>query len=76
MERADLNAVLLNWGNSATTSELGDLTGDGTVGQPDLNAVLLNWGATSEPGNTPVPEPAGLCFVAGLGLLGRRRVRD
>ena len=78
ISQADLDAVLLNWGNTTATWATGDLTGDNFVSQADLDAVLLNWGDTV---GTPslgavetIPEPGTLVLLGGAGLaLVRRR---
>ena len=42
--QADLDAVLLNWGDFGKCYTEGDLDGNGQVAQSDLDLVLLNWG--------------------------------
>ncbi|MEM7625113.1 MAG: peptidoglycan-binding domain-containing protein [Planctomycetota bacterium] len=75
--QSDLNAVLLNWGDTNAGWATGSFDGDGAVGQADLNAVLLNWGAAGL-ANAAVPEPVGpatvLTLTAAMGL--RRRAHD
>ena len=70
VEQADLDLVLLNWGQTLTTpAEIGwvrDLP-VGPVDQAELDGVLLNWGnaAGSSLVSTSggVPEPAGVVLI-------------
>jgi hypothetical protein len=73
VDQADLDLVLLNWGETlASPAELGwvnDLP-DGLVDQAELDGVLLHWGsAASTLANSNVPEPSAallllVCCVA------------
>jgi hypothetical protein len=73
VDQADLDLVLLNWGETlASPAELGwvnDLP-DGIVDQAELDGVLLNWGsAASSLATASVPEPSAAvlllaCLVA------------
>jgi hypothetical protein len=77
VEQADLDLVLLNWGQDGTTPPEGwtnDLP-SGTIDQAELDSVLLNWGNTAGAG--AVPESASLWLllvgaISALGLLRRR----
>ena len=77
VEQGDLDAVLQNWGDQATTHGVswvsGDLNGNGQVEQGDLDMVLQNWGDTSAPDfrGFVVPEPAAAFVLLGACLLGR-----
>jgi hypothetical protein len=66
VEQADLDLVLLNWGQAAA-SVPGDWV-SGSVDQDELDGVLLNWGATNggQAGLATIPEPATwiLCVLA------------
>lgn len=76
---SDLNIVLSNWNQTVTPGSptLGDVNGDGFVGLLDLNEILNFWntGTHLVPINntTPIPEPAGLGMLIGLGVLVRGR---
>jgi hypothetical protein len=71
VEQADLDLVLLNWGNAAAlappiwTSNLPT----GTIDQDELDGVLLNWGVTKEANSAAVPEPSTAAIVIGCLLL-------
>jgi probable HAF family extracellular repeat protein len=75
VDQADLDLVLLNWGEMLDVpAELGwvnDLP-VGSIDQAELDGVLLNWGSTVALGSTAgVPEPSTLVLlltVAGLGM--------
>ena len=69
--RGDLDAVLMDWGNSPPLLSYTDPSGDDLVGQGDLDIVLSNWGK----GTSPVPEPATLSLLTlgGLALMRRKR---
>ncbi len=73
VEQADLDLVLLNWGEDVTTPPAGwtaDLP-SGIVDQAELDGVLLNWGARAAAAAvTAVPEPATAVLLAlGLAIL-------
>jgi hypothetical protein len=79
VEQADLDLVLLNWGQDGTTPPGGwvqDLPA-GPIDQAELDGVLLNWGSQAAlPGGSAIPEPGGLLVVTLLLLpLGARRIR-
>lgn len=69
VEQADLDLVLLNWGNTLDDPRALGWTNDlpiGTIDQEELDKVLLNWGSTiAAVGTASVPEPG----TAALGLL-------
>ncbi|MEM8496187.1 MAG: endonuclease [Planctomycetota bacterium] len=69
IDQADLNAVLNNWGQTATWVT-GDFDLSGSVDQADLNAVLNNWGASGSPSfdGFAVPEPTATLLMAVLWL--------
>jgi hypothetical protein len=72
VEQADLDLVLLNWGQAAA-SVPGDWV-SGSVDQEELDGVLLNWGLSAPASvGAVVPEPAAwlLCMIA-VALLPRR----
>ncbi|MEL7088093.1 MAG: PEP-CTERM sorting domain-containing protein, partial [Planctomycetota bacterium] len=77
---ADLDLVLLNWGDNVLPAgfDTAGLPGggpfDGLVSQNELDGVLLNWGDGSPPTVNAIPEPgvAGL-LIAGMVGLRRRR---
>ena len=68
VEQADLDLVLLNWGDVLISpGELGwtnDLPA-GPIDQEELDGVLLNWGnsAAALGGSASVPEPGTLALV-------------
>jgi outer membrane protein assembly factor BamB len=65
VEQADLDQVLLNWGDSATPPPAG-WTGDlpaGQIDQDELDGVLLNWGKSSDVVSTAIPEPSGIAIA-------------
>ncbi|MEM7626648.1 MAG: PEP-CTERM sorting domain-containing protein [Planctomycetota bacterium] len=76
VSQADLNLVLLNWGD--TTLPAGWLAADQfdgvAISQNELDGVLLNWGEGTPPSLTPIPEPTALSliFIGVFGLSGRR----
>ena len=72
--QGDLDLVLLNWGNGASTlpaTWINQRPTEGTVDQVELDGVLLNWGNSSPfRGGASVPEPstfALLLLAAGIG---------
>lgn len=75
VSQADLDLVLLNWGDTVTAgvAGLGDGTGDGFISQGDLDLVLLNWGDGTPPVlSIPEPATAGLLLMGALALIRRR----
>ncbi|MEM1446821.1 MAG: peptidylprolyl isomerase [Planctomycetota bacterium] len=78
VDQGDLNLVLSNWGQTASSLDVGLYGfGPGPVDQTALNAVISNWGTSAQPNLTlvDVPEPAaGLALLAAGGAaLARRR---
>jgi len=78
VEQADLDLVLLHWGEDAAAVPGTWFRGSptGTVDQNELDAVLLNWGnslpiAATGAANQAVPEPKAsvLCLVCLVALL-------
>jgi hypothetical protein len=79
VEQADLDLVLLNWGNAFSdvpAAWVSQRPTSDNVDQSELDSVLLHWGATSPVGAASIvaaiPEPSSLwlvCFAA-LGLVG------
>jgi hypothetical protein len=69
VDQADLDAILLGWGQDVLPAHLGsgDLDGSARVDQADLDRVLLNWGRSGIPSaaGTAIPEPTNLCLLAG-----------
>jgi len=74
VDLTDLSALAFNWGATAGASwRDGDFDGDGDVDLTDLSSLAFNWDQTAA--GAPVPEPAGLAFLAAGGLAGLRRRR-
>jgi hypothetical protein len=80
VEQADLDLVLLNWGQAGVPAAwLNDLP-SGNIDQEELDGVLLNWGNMAGAITASVPEPATwlLCLLAPAPILAfsarRRRV--
>lgn len=69
IEQGDLDAVLLNWGQTGRTWGTGEMSGNGQVEQSDLDGILLNWGVStsygtgSEPSLVSAPDDLGLDLV-------------
>jgi hypothetical protein len=79
VEQADLDLVLLNWGQPGVPNGwINDLP-EGNIDQAELDGVLLNWGnmaALSLGGAAGVPEPAtALVALLCLPLLAMRARR-
>lgn len=78
VSQADLDLVLLNWGDSSVPAEwLAADQFDGVqVSQNELDGVLLNWGDGTPPSVTTIPEPS-VAALLGLGAatMLRRRQR-
>lgn len=78
VSQADLDLVLLNWGNSTAPADLNEsaLPGggpfDGQISQNELDGVLLNWGDGAPP-SVEIPEPASLTILAATLAFTRRR---
>ncbi|MEM7627521.1 MAG: hypothetical protein AAF333_18140 [Planctomycetota bacterium] len=70
VSQADLDLVLLNWGNSVIPAAwLATEQFDGVlVGQNELDGVLLNWGDGTPPAFSLIPEPSSLTVIAVLAL--------
>jgi hypothetical protein len=84
VEQADLDLVLLNWGDTladpAAIGWVNDLP-DGAIDQAELDNVLLNWGNMPMMGSAAsVPEPAawalGLLASAAMLLMHRTQRRS
>lgn len=75
VSQADLDLVLLNWGETVVPAEwLATDQFDGVqVSQNELDGVLLNWGNGTPPSANAIPEPASLTLIAGIGLFLRTR---
>jgi hypothetical protein len=70
VEQADLDLVLLNWGQPGVPEGWVNNLPEGNIDQAELDGVLLNWGNTGAVGAGSVPEPstwALILVVAGLG---------
>jgi len=79
VSQVDLDILLNDWGHSgeAITDPRADVNGDGFVGQGDLDTVLDYWGqGTPAMEGGPIPEPGSLPLlgIAGMFLLGRKRL--
>jgi hypothetical protein len=63
VEQADLDLVLLNWGDQTPPAPSGWLVDlpSGAIDQAELDGVLLNWGATA---SSSSPEPSTLALIA------------
>jgi hypothetical protein len=80
VEQADLDLVLLNWGQAETPNGWVNDLPEGNVDQAELDGVLLNWGNSAEVAAASVPEPTtwamGLVLFAAAmtaALVGRGR---
>lgn len=79
VSQADLDLVLLNWGETAVPADFdeGSLEGggpfDGLLSQNELDGVLLNWGNGASPMTVPEPGSLALLTLAGAASLTRRR---
>ena len=83
VSQADLDLVLLNWGDTTLPAGLDEsaLDGgfDGLISQNELDGVLLNWGdGTPPPPANAIPEPAtaALMLVSLLPVRRRRGGKD
>ena len=76
VSQADLDLVLLNWGDATTPAEwlaIDQFDGD-LVSQNELDGVLLNWGDGTPPALTiPAPSTAISLLAGGALLITRRR---
>jgi hypothetical protein len=76
VEQADLDLVLLNWGNATVPPPAGwvsDLP-EGQVDQDELDGVLLHWGNAAEQvsaASIPEPAAAALTLICACLMLGR-----
>ncbi|MEM7627105.1 MAG: PQQ-dependent sugar dehydrogenase [Planctomycetota bacterium] len=77
VSQADLNLVLLNWGNNSLPPDwvATDQFDGGLIGQNELNDVLLNWGDGTPPvpAGAAVPEPGTVVIVLFGALVAVRR---
>jgi hypothetical protein len=62
VEQADLDLVLLNWGQTGVPGGWFNDLPQGTIDQAELDGVLLNWGDTSAP--VSAPESTSLVLLA------------
>jgi hypothetical protein len=71
VEQADLDLVLLNWGQPGVPGGWVHDLPEGTIDQAELDGVLLNWGNEATLGNSSdVPEPrSALLLLAGTVLV-------
>jgi hypothetical protein len=72
VEQADLDLVLLNWGQAGTPNGWTNDLPEGDIDQEELDGVLLNWGNAGSV--AAVPEPSTLILLVSLAacaLLGR-----
>jgi hypothetical protein len=77
VEQADLDLVLLNWGQSGVPGGwINDLP-EGNIDQAELDGVLLNWGNMAgrslATGNVPEPGTLLLLLLAVTAIAARRR---
>jgi hypothetical protein len=65
VEQADLDLVLLNWGNQTPPIPSGWIVDppSGAIDQGELDGVLLNWGATATGAHTPEPSTIALATL-------------
>jgi hypothetical protein len=69
----DFNRLAANFGSTGTWWKHGDFNFDGNVNLADFNLLAANFGQSAAP--TSVPEPAGVCAVAGLMVASMARRR-
>lgn len=79
VSQADLDLVLLNWGQAGAPPPNGwthHLPADGLISQNELDLVLLNWGdGDNAPQLSGVPEPAMAAIVTAGAVVLRPRWR-
>jgi hypothetical protein len=82
VEQADLDLVLLNWGDPAEglpAEWAHQRPASGNVDQAELDGVLLNWGNSAALGAAGVPEPGGIGLALAVAVVAtifaRRRGR-
>jgi hypothetical protein len=64
VEQADLDLVLLNWGQPGVPNGWTNDLPEGNIDQAELDGVLLNWGNVAALGSAAgVPEPGSLALV-------------
>jgi hypothetical protein len=64
VEQADLDLVLLNWGQGGVPNGWVNDLPEGNIDQAELDGVLLNWGNTASLGGASgVPEPSSAALL-------------
>jgi hypothetical protein len=77
VEQADLDLVLLNWGDELIDPAAAGWANDlpsGAIDQKELDSVLLHWGSGDAVAAAGVPEPSSLLLVA-MGLVAALTLR-